>query len=261
MVKQLEFLELLPSELRADASDRSRGIRIALNRPATPPPPPLPPGVDCGGAVLDDALIRSLEYAVVDVETTGGSWAHGHRVTEIAAVRLRGDGTVVDEYRSLVNPQRPIPSFITALTQITWEMVRDAPTFRDVAADVGRVLGGAVFVAHNASFDWRFVSAELERAGAPLTGRSLCTVRLARKVVPELRSRSLDSLSWFFDIPNAARHRAYGDAQATAEVLRRLLDRLDDQEVTRWHELQALLARRAKRKKRRASPSPATDVG
>jgi DNA polymerase III subunit epsilon len=96
-------------------------------------------------------------------------------------VRLRGDGTVVDEYRSLVNPQRPIPSFITALTQITWEMVSDAPRFATSPRTWARVLGGAVFVAHNASFDWRFVSAELERAGAPLTGRSLCTVRLARK--------------------------------------------------------------------------------
>jgi DNA polymerase III subunit epsilon len=258
-VKQLELLELLPPELRADTSDRSRGIRITLDS-AVALARRAAAGVDCAGAAGVDAPIRSLEYVIVDVETTGGSFARGDRITDIAAVRLHGDGTVVDEFRSLVNPGRPIPSFITALTSITWEMVRDAPRFADVAPDVARVLRGAVFVAHNAPFDWRFVGAELDRAGVPLTGHTLCTVRMARKLVPELRSRSLDSLSWFFDIPNTARHRAYGDAVATAEVFRRLMSRLEEQEVTRWDELQQLLARRAKRKKRRANPQPASDV-
>jgi DNA polymerase III subunit epsilon len=269
VVSTLEPGSLLPAELLVDVSDRSRtGIRISLRsaapamvrtaisatvcRPVS--------AVDCGGCLAEDAALRTLEYAIVDVETTGGSWAHGHRVTEIAAQRLRGDGTVLDEYRSLVNPERPIPSYISALTNITREMVADAPRFRDVAGEVGRVLRGAVFVAHNASFDWRFVSAELEHAGAALTGRTLCTVRLARKLVPEVRSRSLDSLTYFFDIPVAQRHRAYGDVVATAEVFRRLLSRLDALEVTRWHELDELLRRRARRRKKQASPQPMDEV-
>jgi DNA polymerase III subunit epsilon len=251
---------LLPAELLADTSDRSRGIRISLRKVPEAVLPLRVAPVDCGSCLAADAPLRSMEYAIVDVETTGGSWGYGHRVTEIAAQRLRGDGSVVDEFRTLVNPERPIPSFITALTNITWEMVAGAPRFREIAGDVARVLRGAVFVAHNASFDWRFVGAELEHAGAPLTGRTLCTVRLARKVVPEIRSRSLDSLTCFFDIPVAQRHRAYGDVVATAEVFRRLLGRLETMEVTRWHELDALLAQRAPRRKKQASPGPVTEV-
>ena len=244
----------LPPQLRVDASDRSRGIRITLQRV-----PHCVNVVDCGGALADQTPIRTLEFVVVDVETTGGSWLHGDRVTEIAAVRVRGDGAVLDEYRTLVNPERPIPCGITALTNITGDMVYRAPPFRDVAADVARVLAGAVFVAHNASFDWRFVHAELDRAGWPLIGRTLCTVRLARKVVPEIRSRSLDALSYFFNVHNEARHRAYGDARATAVIFRRLLDWLDTRAVTRWDELELLLLRRSQRRKRLANPHWAPD--
>lgn len=254
-------LQLELPGLLIDASDAARtGIGIRLEKLPARERYAIAP-VDCAGAALDDTPIRSLEYAIVDVETTGGSWAYGHRITEIAAVRVRGDGTILDEYRSLVNPERPIPSYITALTNISWDMVRDAPRFADVAADVARVLGGAVFVAHNASFDWRFVGAELQRAGVPLSGRTLCTVRMARKLVPELRSRSLDALIYFFNIPIEARHRAYGDARATTELFRLLLDRLDTMEVTRWHELQHLLARRAKRRKRQANPHSIPEPG
>jgi DNA polymerase III subunit epsilon len=252
---------LLPSELLVDATDAARvGIRIALKDTAAARQTALTAAIDCAGLLDVDTAVRSMEYTVVDVETTGGAYSRGHRVTEIAAIRVRGDGTVVDEYRSLVNPERPIPSFISALTSITWEMVRDAPRFSDIAPDVARVLRGAVFVAHNAAFDWQFVCAELGRAGVPITGRTLCTVRLARKVVPELRSRSLDSLSCFFNIDNRARHRAYGDAVATVELLRRLLDRLDGLEVNRWAELEELLAQRAKRRRRQANPQPVQDA-
>jgi len=254
-------LQLELPGLIVDTSDAARtGIRIRLDKvPSRERFACMP--VDCAGGAAGEALIRSLEYAIVDVETTGGSFAYGHRITEIAAVRVRGDGRIVDEFRTLVNPERPIPSYITALTNITWDMVRAAPRFADVAPDVARVLGGAVFVAHNAAFDWRFVGAELNRAGVPISGRTLCTVRMARKLVPELRSRSLDSLIYFFNIPIEARHRAYGDARATAELFRLLLGRLDDMEVTRWHELQQLLARRAKRRKRQANPHSIPEPG
>jgi DNA polymerase III subunit epsilon len=260
VVGSLDPGALLPPELTFDVSDRSRyGIRVELRvDPARARVPPAP--VDCGGHLCADTAIRALEYAIVDVETTGGSWGGGHRITEIAALRLRGDGVLLDEYRTLVNPQRPIPSFITTLTRITGAMVRSAPLFGDVAGEVARVLRGAVFVAHNAAFDWRFVGAEFNRAGVALTGAPLCTVRLARKLVPELSSRSLDSLTCFFNIPVEDRHRAYGDAVATAELFRRLLGRLDTEEVVRWSELDRLLQRRAPRRKRQANPHPVSEA-
>jgi len=250
----------LPLGLKVDASDaKRRGIRISLDTLAIEAARQAQ-SVDCAGMLQDDETpLRELQYAIVDVETTGGGWSRGHRITEIAAVRVRGDGSVVDEFRTLVNPERPIPYFITALTSITGEMVRGAPKFADIAPDVARVLRGAIFVAHNAGFDWNFVGAEMERAGVPLTGSTLCTVRLARRVVPELRSRSLDSLTGFFNIPIEARHRAYGDAYATTELFRRLMTRLDELEVTNWHELQTLLRRRAKKRKRIANPHSMTE--
>lgn len=247
MVEQLDLLlGRLPPELVGDASDRARsGIRIALRRPVPEAVLPEHP---------DDRL-RQLEYAVVDVETTGGSPLRGHRITEFAAVRLRGTGELIDEYSTLVNPLRPIPRFITALTGIDPVMAAAAPRFEDIAERVRRILAGAVFVAHNAAFDHRFVAVELAGTGQALCGRTLCTVRLARKTVPEVTHRSLDALSYFFGLENEARHRALGDARVTAEILRRLLDRVEEREVWRWHELERLLRRRA-RKPRRRSANP-----
>lgn len=214
-------------------------------------------GTPVGAAAASDPgaeSLRSLEYVIVDVETTGGGAARGDRVTEIAALCVRGTGEVVDEYASLVNPERPIPRFITALTNITNEMVRDAPRFADIVDEVRKRLEGRVFVAHNAAFDWGFVGHELERAtGVGLEGRRLCTVRLARRLVPELPSRSLGALTEYFGIENEARHRAYGDARATAELFRRLLERVEERDVTSWAELEALLSRRRPSGRKRTS--------
>ena len=284
--RTVDAVRAVPDGLIIDAAERSsHGIRIALPPRDGPPAYPLgweqarytrfarqlqvaEPGyrrygegwADAQGAGAGEDAVRGLEYAIVDVETTGGFASGGHRVTEVAAVRLRGDGSFVDEYTTLVNPQRPIPPFITRLTRITHAMAERAPRFRDIAEHVRGILDGAVFVAHNASFDWRFLSTELEWAtGRPLRGCVLCTVRLARMVVPELSRRSLDSLSWYFGVENVARHRAFGDARATAEVFRQLLDRLDGMEIRQWGQLERLLGRRAPRRKRRASPGPVDD--
>ena len=153
-------------------------------------------------------------------------------MTEFAAVRLRGDGSILNEYTTLLNPDRPIPVFVQRLTRITSAMVSHAPRFHEVEAEIRDVLDGAVFVAHNAPFDWRFVCWEMLRFGlrAP-RARVLCTVRLARKVVPELSSRSLDALQFLFDVDNEARHRAYGDARATARIFRHLMDRVEDRGI------------------------------
>jgi DNA polymerase-3 subunit epsilon len=145
---------------------------------------------------------------------------------------------------------------ITALTQISWEMVKDAPRFRDICDELLRVLGGHVFVAHNAEFDWRFVTAEIRRAtGQRLEGRRLCTVRLARRVLPQLRSRRLDSVAHHYGVEIAARHRAGGDAFATAHILLRLLDAARERDCRSWDDLMRLLGQRAATKRPRRPPA------
>ncbi len=202
-----------------------------------------------------DAPLSQLEYVVVDCETTGGSPARGHRITEVAAVRVDRQGRVRDEFESLVNPGRLIPRFVARLTSITDAMVAEAPPFLELAPRLQETMAGAVFVAHNASFDLRFLEWELKRGDyAPPRGRQLCTARLARKTMPELRSRSLDSLIHFYGITCDARHRAYGDAVATATVLTRLLDRAEEAGVHTWSQLEELLSRRKPRPKRSALP-------
>lgn len=189
----------------------------------------------------DDRLV-DLSYAVVDVETTGGSPDAGHRVTEIAIVRVQG-GEIVERFDTLVNPQRPVPRFITGLTGITDAMVRDRPPFREHCPRVTGMLAGHVFVAHNVGFDWRFVTSEVAiGSGERLEGRRLCTVRLARRLLPQLRRRSLGDVCHHYAIDNAARHRALGDAEATALVLIRLIGELAERGCTTWGELEALLA-------------------
>lgn len=202
-------------------------------------------------------LLEECAFAVVDVETTGMRATGGDRVTEIAVVILHGSRREV-VFESLVNPGRPIPRAICAITNITDEMVRHAPSFAEVADQVLAALAGRVFVAHNARFDWGFLSAEVRRARAlALDGPRLCTVRLARKLVSEVRSCGLDNLSHHFGFENMARHRAAGDALVTAELLSHLLARAREQGIRTLQELAALEAQRsaARRKKRRASPS------
>jgi DNA polymerase-3 subunit epsilon len=203
--------------------------------------------------------LLSLDYAVVDVETTGTRCWAGDRITEIAVVAVRG-GVVAETFETLVNPDRPIPPWVTRLTNISWDMVKNAPRFRDVCDDVVRALEGAIFVAHNAQFDWRFVTTEVERAtGRQLEGRRLCTVKMARKLLPQLRSRRLDSLAFHYDVTIRARHRAGGDAEATAAILVRLLHEARSRNCHCWPDLEALLGRllvRARKRRRSAMPQP-----
>ncbi len=216
-------------------------------------------GVKTAAVARSDTL-RSLSYVVVDVETTGARPDFDDRITEIAAVVVR-DGEVVELFETLVNPERSIPAFITRLTNITWEMVKDKPTFGKIADDVSRVLEGNVFVAHNAAFDWRFVSAELSRtAGKRLAGRKLCTVRLARKLLPHLPRRSLDHVAGYYGVDISARHRAAGDALATAQCLLRMLSDLADRGCECWPDLDVFLSGRSARKSRRRAPGLPTPV-
>lgn len=207
------------------------------------------------------ACLDSLSYVVVDVETTGGRSLQGDRITEIAAVVVRC-GEIVDVFETLVNPQRSIPPWITRLTNISWGMVKDAPLFEALSDKLLDVLGGHVFVAHNARFDWAFVNAELERAtGRILDGPRLCTVKLARKLLPQLRRRSLDYVAMHYGVEIQGRHRAAGDAIATARVLVRLLADARDRGCETWADLDLLLAhtpRRRRPRRRPARPHPVT---
>ncbi len=200
-------------------------------------------------------LLEDCSFAVVDVETTGMRAAGPDRVTDIAVVVVHGARREL-VFESLVNPGVPIPPRIQALTGITDAMLASAPSFEQVADQVVAALAGRVFVAHNARFDWGFVSAEVRRARSlGLAGPSLCTVRLARRLLPELPSRSLDSLSFHFGLENGARHRAAGDALVTAAILERLLLLAREQGVRTLADLEALARRRAG--KRRADPGGA----
>lgn len=162
-------------------------------------------------------------YAIVDIETTGG-YAENHRITEIAI--YHHDGVRISEaFHSLINPGRDIPFYITGLTGITTEMVLDAPSFEELSDEIFSHLDGRIFVAHNAHFDYSFIKREFELAGIVWQPKKLCTVRLSRKIIPGLRSYSLGSLSESLGIQILNRHRAGGDANATAKIFDLLLQR------------------------------------
>ncbi len=182
-----------------------------------------------------------LDYAVVDLETTGGDPAQGHRIIELAIVEIR-DGIIARDYRTLVNPGRGIPAGVTKLTGITDEAVAAAPFFDEVAEQVTDRLQGRVFVAQNAAFDRKFVEAQLlEATGDVPPAEILCTVRMARRLLPELRKRNLDALSRHFGIRIHGRHRAFGDALATARIFLRLLDEAAGKGIHDLHRLVTFL--------------------
>jgi len=163
-----------------------------------------------------------MVYAIVDIETTGG-FASGNKITEISI--LIHDGTsVVNSFETLLNPNQNIPGYIEALTGISNQMVVDSPTFAEVAGDIYQLLENTVFVAHNVNFDFSFIKHELAQCGYDLQCKKLCTVRLARKLLPGYPSYSLGKLCDRLSIKIDNRHRAGGDAAATAILFKMLLD-------------------------------------
>jgi DNA polymerase-3 subunit epsilon len=174
---------------------------------------------DLGTPLLD------VEFVVLDLETTGGSPAND-RITEVGAVKIRG-GEVLGTFQTLVNPGVPIPPLISALTGITNPMVADQEPIEVVLPCLLEFLGGAVLVAHNASFDRRFVQANLERHGYQrLANRVVCTARLARKLLPrdEVPNVRLATLAAYLGSTVAPCHRALTDARATVDVFHSLLE-------------------------------------
>ncbi|CAN5439792.1 exonuclease domain-containing protein [soil metagenome] len=162
-------------------------------------------------------------FAIIDIETTGGS-AERSKITEICI--LIHDGlTVVDKFSTLINPEQRIPQMITRLTGIDDEMVEKAPKFFEVAKKIVEMTEGMIFVAHNVGFDYSFVKKEFKSLGYNYTRDKLCTVKLSRKLIPGRKSYSLGPLCEFLGIGNDARHRAAGDAEATAKLFDILLQK------------------------------------
>ncbi|HNT92154.1 MAG TPA: exonuclease domain-containing protein [Bacteroidales bacterium] len=162
-------------------------------------------------------------FAVVDIETTGGS-ARLERITEIA-IYIHDGEQIVDEYSTLVNPERNIPYFITSMTGITNEMVEDAPKFFEVARKIVEMTEGHIFVAHNARFDYSFIRQEFSMLGYSFKRPMLDTVALSRRLLPGHRSYSLGNLCTDLGIEIRGRHRAAGDALATVKLLEMLLEK------------------------------------
>lgn len=158
--------------------------------------------------------MKAKPFAIIDVETTGCNPLRD-RVIEIAVIRTDGGG----EFSTLVNPGRSLPPFITSLTGITGDALADAPRFEDIAPEIADLLEGAVFVAHNARFDYAFVRNEFKRLGISFSAPTLCTVRLSRKLYPKQSRHNLESIIQRHSIAVQQRHRAMDDTRAVEAFL------------------------------------------
>ncbi len=175
--------------------------------------------------------LHDIQFVVLDLETTGlkpGKAA----MTEIAAVRV-GHGKIGEEFHTLLNPGRHVPAVVSRLTGITDTMLRDQPRIEEVFPQLQHFLGQAVIVAHNASFDLGFLNFDAQRlVSAPLRNSSVCTLKLARRLLSGIRSRSLDAVAAHLGVSYPTQHRALADARVTAEIFCIFLERLTQQGVT-----------------------------
>ncbi|MCX8071068.1 MAG: exonuclease domain-containing protein [Candidatus Binatia bacterium] len=189
-----------------------------------------------------DYLAQPFEecsFVIVDLETTGLTPDAGG-IMEIGAVRVER-GRVVRQFERLVRPSKRPPPFIVRLTGITWDMLRHQPAIAEVWDEFCAFVQDSVLVAHNASFDLSYLNlASQSLTGVRLTDTYLCTLKLARRLVPEIRKRGLDSLAEFFGISTERRHRALGDALITTEVLFHLFERAKARGLNRVDQLLAV---------------------
>lgn len=160
-------------------------------------------------------------YAVLDVETTGGS-PKRERIIEIAIIKTNGE-EIIDSYQTLVNPEKNIPPFVSKLTGITNEMTEQAPVFENVAEKIDQFTKGCTIVAHNAHFDYGFLKNEFKYIGHYYDRYRICTVKLTQRAYPDLGGYSLDKLATYFNIEHRNRHRALGDTEATTTLFHTLL--------------------------------------
>ncbi len=172
-------------------------------------------------------------YAILDIETTGGQF-NEEGITEIAIYKFDGH-EIVDQFISLVNPEIPIQPFVVKLTGINNAMLRSAPKFFEVAKRIIEMTNNCVLVAHNADFDYRILRTEFRRLGYDFNIKTLCTVELSKRLLPEQTSHSLGKLVRALGIPMADRHRASGDAMATVKLFKMLLDKDLNKEIVKEH--------------------------
>ncbi|HQK39763.1 MAG TPA: exonuclease domain-containing protein [Flavobacterium alvei] len=170
-------------------------------------------------------------YCILDIETTGGQF-NEEGITEIAIYKFDGH-EIVDQFISLVNPEIPIQPFVVKLTGINNAMLRSAPKFFEVAKRIIEMTNDCVLVAHNADFDYRILRTEFRRLGYDFNVKTLCTVELSKRLLPEQPSHSLGKLVRALGIPMADRHRANGDAMATVKLFKMLLDKDLDKEIVK----------------------------
>jgi len=175
---------------------------------------------------FESRKLTETDFVVFDLETTGAK-APPCRVTEIGAYRVVS-GAITEEFQTLVNPETPIPPFITGLTGISDRMVKNAPVFREIAANFLDFIGDSVLVAHNAHFDMRFLNHEIGRIyeNYRVANPSLCTVRLSRRLVTNIENHRLRTLADYYSIALVNHHRASDDAHATAHIFINLLEQL-----------------------------------
>lgn len=170
--------------------------------------------------------LGDTEFVVFDLETTGAK-APPCRITEIGAYRVK-NCEVTEEFQTLVNPEMPIPRFITQLTGISDDMVRDAPLFGEVVHDFLEFIGDSILVAHNSGFDMRFLNFEIARVFGSyrMANPCLCTVQLSRKLLPDILNHKLKTVAKHYSIDLVNHHRASADAFATAHIFVNLLTSL-----------------------------------
>ena len=170
-----------------------------------------------------------MRFAITDIETTG-SHASMSSITEIGVCVVE-NGEVVEEFHTLLHPGTSLPPFITALTGITDEMLASAPSFSQVADELEAIFNDAIFVAHNVNFDYSFIKAEFEGVEKKFNPLRLCTIKLARKAFPGMKSYGLGNLCRELEIINTAPHRALGDARATTTLFNQCIERIDEAEL------------------------------
>ena len=168
-------------------------------------------------------------YAILDIETTGGQF-NEEGITEIAIYKYDGH-EIVDQFISLLNPEKPIQPFVVKLTGINNAMLRSAPKFYEVAKRIIEITDGCVLVAHNAQFDYRVLRTEFRNLGYDFEKQTLCTVELSQKLLPEQPSHSLGKLVRALGIPMTDRHRATGDALATVHLFKLLQEKDVEKEI------------------------------
>lgn len=176
--------------------------------------------------------IINIIYTIVDIETTGGKF-NEEKITEIAIFKIQNDGKVI-KFHKLINPKKKIQPFVEKLTGINNQMLKNEPTFIEIANEINEFTNDSIFVAHNVNFDFRVLSKEFSRIGLNFKRKLLCTIEVSKKVFPNENSYSLGKLVKSLGIGISNRHRADGDAEATLHLFNKLRSNLNTEELNKF---------------------------